>query len=115
MFENKAISFNQDGGIRADLTCEVSTLRGGRQYDGRMQPRDWFGVGVRLFGVWLLLSCVDELRTVSEILLHWFNPLHTPISSYLLHAVVDAAIGIYLLTGARFLMVCAFPRRDTEA
>jgi len=77
-----------------------------------MQPREWFGVGIRLFGVWRLLSCVDELRLLADS--HLFAPSRTPVGVYLLHAAVDGVIGLYLLGGAHFLSVCAFPRRDGD-
>jgi hypothetical protein len=80
-----------------------------------MKPRDWFGVGIRLLGVWMLVSCVDELRTIAEILIHSFNPLRTPMSAYVIHAIVDAVVGMYLLGGAPPLSAFAFPRRNAAA
>lgn len=80
-----------------------------------MKPRDWFGVGVRLFGVWMLLSCVEDLRTIADILIHFFTPSRTPLGAYAIHALVDAVVGVYLVSGAPFLTAFAFPRRNAAA
>jgi len=50
-----------------------------------MKPRDWFGVGIRLLGVWMLLSAIDNIRTFSDILLHFFNPQYS-LSLYVIRA-----------------------------
>src|SRR4029079_10863327 len=34
---------------------------------GLMKPRDWFGVGVRLTGVWCLLQALTQLLLVIEL------------------------------------------------
>jgi len=79
-----------------------------------MKPRDWFLVGVKLFGVWLLISCVDELRYVAEIYIGTFSPSRTPVASYWIHAGLNLLVGLYLLNGAPLLTTWAFGRSVTE-
>jgi predicted Zn-ribbon and HTH transcriptional regulator len=75
-----------------------------------MKPRDWFGVGIRLFGVWTLLMCLEDVRTIIDILIHVFNPTRTPLIAYIIHAIVDGMAGLYLLSGAQFICNIAFPQ-----
>jgi len=75
-----------------------------------MKPRDWLGVGIRLFGVWLLLTCLDEVRIIVDILVHVLTPDRTPLSAYVIHAIVNSIAGLYLLVGAPFLCDFAYPR-----
>jgi hypothetical protein len=50
-----------------------------------MKQREWFEIGVRLFGVWLLLHCIDELRYIAEILFRRYSQSlpHAPTSPLL--------------------------------
>jgi hypothetical protein len=80
-----------------------------------MKPRDWFGVGIRLFGIWLLLTCLDEVRIIVDILVHVLNPDRTPLSAYVIHAIVNGIAGLYLLGGAPFVCDFAYaPRMRLE-
>lgn len=78
-----------------------------------MKPRDWFAVGVRLFGIWMLLQCLDDLRTIVDILAGLFTPVRTPIAAYAVHAVINSVVGMYLLSGAPGITSLAFPRRKS--
>jgi hypothetical protein len=76
-----------------------------------MRPKDWFGVGVRLLGVWELLECLDEIRMAAEAHLGLL-PLRTPLATYFVHGAADLVVGIYLLMGAPLLLSFAFSRHN---
>ena len=65
-----------------------------------MDKRDWFFVGVRLFGVWVLLDAVTEARYLIEIAFSLAQPVRTPVGVYILHLAMDVIVGFYLLAGA---------------
>jgi hypothetical protein len=65
-----------------------------------MNERDWFFVGVRLFGVWVLLDAVTEARYLIEIAFSLAQPVRTPVGVYVLHLAIDLLVGFYLLAGA---------------
>jgi hypothetical protein len=62
-----------------------------------MKPRDWFLVGLRLFGVWELLQCLTE--TVNGVEVHYgmFTARTTMESAYWFHAGVNLIVGLALL------------------
>src|SRR5689334_24256201 len=64
-----------------------------------MTPRDWFLVGVRLFGVWWILQGITELYDLIIILAKLYTPQATAPVVYLIHAVVYFVVGWYLLHG----------------
>ena len=63
-----------------------------------MRPKDWFTVGVRLFGVWMILDAIHELLTLVEIKFELLGPTRTAPNAYLLHTAVDVAVAIFLFT-----------------
>src|SRR5690242_19934313 len=73
-----------------------------------MKPRDWFVVGVKLFGIWLLINCIEDMRYVVEIYAGFFNPPRTPLASYWIHGAADLVVGLYLLSGAPLLTTWAY-------
>ena len=63
----------------------IATTPEGRrniQAKNRMTPRDWFILGLRLFGVWELLYGLSDAVTTSLIVLHLFRPSATGGADY---------------------------------
>ena len=65
-----------------------------------MRPRDWFNVGVRLLGVWMILAAVGEIVAAAEVRFSLISSPRVPPGAYLFHAAVDVVIAILLLTNA---------------
>ena len=62
-----------------------------------MRPKDWFTVGLRLLGVWMLLESLGELVPGIELQFRLVEPLrYTPLA-YLLHAAIDFFAAVALL------------------
>lgn len=78
-----------------------------------MKQRDWFAVGVRLLGVWMLLECLQELRVVAEIYLRLYDT-RIGVNTYWFHAGFDLVIAMYLLSGAPFISALAYKRNEPE-
>src|SRR5689334_17772282 len=75
-----------------------------------MTRRDWFSVGVRLMGVWCLITALDEVRAALVVQFGWIGSQYRSLGVYFLHAAVSGAMGIYLLCGAPQLVALAFYR-----
>ena len=73
-----------------------------------MKRRDWFVVGVKLFGVWLLYNCLEQIRVISEIYLGAFTPTRTPIALYWIYCGWYLLLGLYCLNGAPLLAMWAY-------
>lgn len=73
-----------------------------------MRQREWFVLGIRLLGVWVILSGIEEFVALAEARFGLTSPLHTQLGAYLLHAAVDFAVGGYLLSGGSLLTTFAF-------
>jgi hypothetical protein len=75
-----------------------------------MEPRQAFGVAVRVIG--LLVSCAALLYFLSAIV-QFFVPHYrsdaAPAWHYLLTGLVALALGAYLLRGARHVVRFAYP------
>jgi len=69
-----------------------------------MKTKDWLAVGIRLFGVWMLIQGLEELTTFVQIWSAWVTVVRTSYQAYLFHGAVDLAVGIYLVMGAPILM-----------
>lgn len=76
-----------------------------------MTREDWFGLGVRLFGIWLLIDCLQELVAAAQIHFGLLTPYRTTLGAYFLHAAVEIAAGLYLIFGARSVVALAY-RKD---
>lgn len=66
-----------------------------------IKQRDWFIVGIRLMGVWTMLSAIFEGRTLLAILLGWYSIgryglQSTPTEIYVLTLSVYAIVGFFL-------------------
>ena len=65
-----------------------------------MKSRDWFMVGLRLFGVWLLLDGLGEAIAGVEAHLRMTPARITPEAAYWFHMTVDLIAGLALLVCA---------------
>ncbi|HEY8668694.1 MAG TPA: hypothetical protein VIL86_18750 [Tepidisphaeraceae bacterium] len=79
-----------------------------------MKAKDWFLVGVRLFGVWMLLEGVAQTVVLLQAMLGLVTLQRTWPIAYIMHALVDFAIGVYLLQGAPLLIALAKWERKPE-
>ena len=77
-----------------------------------MQSRNWFDVGVRLMGVWQIVSGLDELVTYANAMLRLYSPSLTSPKGFLAHAVVHLLVGLFLLFSAMSLVNAVYPPRD---
>jgi hypothetical protein len=78
-----------------------------------MRPSDWFGVGVRLIGVWMAIVAIGDLRTILDIRMGLFVPQRTPFPTYSIQCAIDVVIALYLLIGARHLSQLIYGREET--
>ena len=62
-----------------------------------MRARDWFTVGFRLFGVWMLLESVPWIVGCAEVQFGFSHQGLGASMDYILHAAVDLAVGVALL------------------
>ena len=79
-----------------------------------MNPRDWFLVGVRLFGVWPVLQGISMLVIFALTKLQFFAPVKTNPASYLLESGVDFIVGFYFISGAPLIANIAYPRKSQD-
>lgn len=79
-----------------------------------MKQKDWFVLGLKLFGVWLLIGAVDEIRMAIELHLRLMDPGRTPITIYWVHAGANLLISMYLLAGAPLVTALAYGTRSVE-
>jgi hypothetical protein len=77
-----------------------------------MRPSEWFGVGVRVLGVWRAVVAVEDLATILDIRLGYFVPQRTAFASYSIHCAVDVVIALYLLLGTRHLTTLIYGREE---
>ena len=66
-----------------------------------MKSSDWFIIGVRLLGVWLLIQCLQELIAFTELKTGMVTRQLTTSSAYTFHAMIDFCAAGLLLFGAR--------------
>lgn len=66
----------------------------------RMPMRDWFGLGVRLIGLWEIVSGIDELVAYGNVMLRLYTPSLTAANAFLTHAIARLVIGFFLLYSA---------------
>ena len=85
------------------------------RYNTAMTREDWFDVGVRLLGIWLLIECLGELVAAAQIHFGFLRPYQSTIPAYFLHAAVELAAGLYLLLGARSLVALVYKNNQPDA
>jgi len=77
-----------------------------------MPLRNWFGVGVRLIGLWEIVSGLDELVTYVNVLMRLYTPSLTSPNGFLTHAVAHFLIGFFLLFSAMSLVNAVYPPEE---
>jgi hypothetical protein len=79
-----------------------------------MRPRDWFAVGLRLFGVWACIRGFDYGISLAALRLglgtSQASPFdrHAEVLSYLFFASADIALGVCLIMAAEQIADFAF-------
>ena len=80
-----------------------------------MKSEDWFGLGVRLLGVWQLMKAAQYLVTAMDVRLNLFQEHVNPLAdddtgaAYLFYCLAYGAIGMGLIFGAKLLTQFAYP------
>ena len=65
--------------------------------NSQMRAKDWFTVGLRLLGVWMLTESAGLLAGGAEIQFGLTGQRSSESIAYLVHAAVDLAAGVALL------------------
>ena len=71
-----------------------------------------FGVGVRLIGLWEIVSGLDELVTYGNVALRLYTPSLTSRNGYLTHAAAHLLIGFFLMFNAMSVVHAVYPRSE---
>ena len=74
-----------------------------------MKPRDYFGVAIRVLGVWQILAGIAELVTCANVMMKLFEAVHTSPFAYLTHGLVQLLFGGMLLFSAQGLVDAVYP------
>ena len=80
-----------------------------------MTPAKWFGVGVRLFGIWECLNGLDELVTYGNVVMRLFTSTATSPNGYLAHAIEHLLAGLFLVFAAAKVVAASYPPRGAAA
>jgi hypothetical protein len=70
-------------------------------------PRNWFGVGVRLIGLWLIVTGIDELVSFANVILR-LVPSASGGHSFLTHAIIRLVVGFVLMFSAAAIVSAAY-------
>jgi hypothetical protein len=81
-----------------------------------MQPRDWFSVGVRLFGLWVFYKGLNDLLgavswlfgMAPEYVTSNFDIVGKGVAFSLMYAASYFAVAAYFVFGAEHLTRCVF-------
>jgi hypothetical protein len=73
-----------------------------------MSPKDWFGIAVRVLGVW---TVVEGLRGLVTVLAYRKDLLQSPDLSeyYLMNRVAELGAGFILMRGAHLITKFCYP------
>ena len=74
-----------------------------------MHWRNWFGVGVRLIGLWEIVAGLDALVTYSNVVMKLYQPGLTAPNGFLTHAIAHLLIGLFLLFYAMSVVNAVYP------
>jgi hypothetical protein len=85
------------------MSLEYSTIR------ETMTPRRWFEVGVRLMGVWQIVSGLDESVSYFNFVAKLFTSNTTTPNVYLSHAIGHLLVGFFLLFAAVSIANTVYP------
>ncbi len=88
-----------------------------------MKAPDWFGVGVRLFGVYCLFEAVGYFAVICELRLGLHKDYttealgtgHRLTLSYLWHGFTQLALSAFLLFGANHLIGWTYPAAQADS
>jgi hypothetical protein len=74
--------------------------------------RNWFGIGVRLIGLWQIVDGLVEFVTYGETMLGLYRPSNSTPIAYLTSAIVHLVIGVFLLFSAMSVVNAVYPPSD---
>jgi hypothetical protein len=77
-----------------------------------MSPRNWFGVGVRLIGLWQIVTGVDELVAYANVVLRLSGTSLASSNGFLTHAIVRLLVGCILLFSAVSVVNAVYPSAE---
>ena len=80
-----------------------------------MPFRNWFGVGVRLIGLWEIVNGLDELVTYGNVVMRLYTPSLTSPRGFLTHAIAHLLIGYFLLFYAASVTDAVYPPAEVAA
>ena len=80
-----------------------------------MRLGNWFGVGVRLIGVWEIVGALNEGVTYGNIVMGVFTPSFTAPNAYLTHAIAHLLIGFFLLFFAMSVVKAVYPPTEIDS
>lgn len=81
-----------------------------------MQTREWFIMGVRLLGLFVIFTSLTYFSYYIEHLLgHRSDSFERPVSGYLVHGCVHFLFGLYLLFGTKHLARMAYGELADQA
>jgi hypothetical protein len=74
-----------------------------------MRIRDLFGLGVRLFGVWLICRGATYLATFVDLKLYPSSErVQYSATSYLIYATIDFSIAVFFLLWTRVMVAWSY-------
>ncbi len=81
-----------------------------------MNPKEWFVLGIRLFGLWLLTRGMNYISAFADLKLGLSEtPRGQNPTGNILYAAFDFAVAAYFLLGARhFAKLCESEEPDPE-
>ncbi len=75
-----------------------------------MTPQQCFGVVIRTFGLFLLLTCLYFFFTGAYLLSVALSRPHSPPATYAAYGIVSSFVSLYLLRGAPGLAGFCYPQ-----
>ena len=74
-----------------------------------MKARDYFGLGVRLFGVWLICRAVQYIASFTDMKLYPASDrIRDGAAAHLIYAAVDFALAAFFLLGTRVVVAWSY-------
>jgi hypothetical protein len=101
--ENNAIAVRS-----GPLSVKLSVRLANEGKGGGMRARDWFEVGSRLYGLWLISVALLDFATAFSAHMRWELLTRTTVPAYIVYAIANGVIGVVLLVGARQVSLMAF-------
>ena len=78
-----------------------------------MSPQDWYGVGLRLFGIWSIFRGLEYFMVLVDSAANWSRNISMPNETILLYTLGYTGFGLILIGNARFLSSLAYAERVT--